>query len=326
MPAQKLAFSSPGAAAGPAEAKRLARWWDEYRATLGGVEVAIDHDMPFATSVEYVGLGATGLGRSVGSINRFERRNDHHAQDGDDRFYLVVNCGVSETLTQTRAVEVALPAGGAVLYDYAERSVNICPGGHSVLALMFPRALLCRAMTNVEDRIGTVVPADNEALRLLRGYSSVLLDSETLSDPGVLSQAGQSLLDLAVLALGSGRDATEAARRPGLRAVRLEAVLERIRRDYADPDITAETVAERVGVSTRYLHMLLQETGASFSEQIRELRLARALALLTGGARAMRKISDTAYEAGFNDLSYFNRSFRRKYGLTPTAARGRPGR
>jgi len=34
-------------------------------------------------------------------------------------------------------------------------------------------------------------------------------------------------------------------------------------------------------------------------------------------------VSDIAFDCGFNDLSHFNRCFRRRFGLTPTAARGR---
>jgi AraC-like DNA-binding protein len=51
------------------------------------------------------------------------------------------------------------------------------------------------------------------------------------------------------------------------------------------------------------------------------LRLRRAAELLPrqGG----RRISEIAFECGFNDLSYFNRCFRRRFGLTPSAARGR---
>jgi AraC-like DNA-binding protein len=55
---------------------------------------------------------------------------------------------------------------------------------------------------------------------------------------------------------------------------------------------------------------------------VQELRLEKAFTVLTedGGTH---KVSDAAYAAGFNDLSHFNRLFRRKFGLTPTAARGR---
>lgn len=33
-------------------------------------------------------------------------------------------------------------------------------------------------------------------------------------------------------------------------------------------------------------------------------------------------VSSIAYEAGFGDLSHFNRCFRRHYGLTPREVRG----
>ena len=52
-----------------------------------------------------------------------------------------------------------------------------------------------------------------------------------------------------------------------------------------------------------------------------ELRLRKAAQLLARPAG--RRISDIAFDCGFNDLSYFNRCFRRRFGLTPTAARGR---
>ena len=40
-------------------------------------------------------------------------------------------------------------------------------------------------------------------------------------------------------------------------------------------------------------------------------------------ARTDGRIGDIAFACGFNDLSYFNRCFRRRFGLTPTAARGK---
>jgi AraC-like DNA-binding protein len=51
------------------------------------------------------------------------------------------------------------------------------------------------------------------------------------------------------------------------------------------------------------------------------LRLRKAADLLAHAGE--RRISDIAFDCGFNDLSYFNRCFRRRFGLTPTAARAR---
>jgi AraC-like DNA-binding protein len=320
--ARRLVYSSPGPAGGPVEAKRFERWWEEFRATVGGREIDANRAGPFFATVEYLALGAVGLGRGSGSINRIERRRDHAAADGVDCFVLVINRSSGESFARAGSRSAAVPSGGAMLFDFAEPSVNIYPSDHRWSSLRIPRRLLCGAVPNATDVAGIAIPPENQALRLLTLYSDALFDDEDPSHPAVLAQAGQHLMDLMMLALGAERDNIEILRHRGLRAARLDAVLRRVRTDYADPEISPEAVAVRVGISTRYLHQLLHETGLSFAERIQELRLAKAFALLRGDGGAARKISDAAYAAGFNDLSHFNRLFRRAYGLTPTAARG----
>jgi AraC-like DNA-binding protein len=320
---QKLVFSSPGRAEGTEEPRRFARWWEEFRATVGGREIsAADRDAPFFATVEYLSLGAIGLGRGSGSINRIERRRHHVAAYGVDCFVLVINRSGRRSHASTGSRSAAVPSGGAMLFDFAEPSVNTYPGDHRWSSLRLPRRLFYGAVRGASDLAGSAVPAENQALRLLTHYADGLFDDQGPSDPALLTQAGQHLMDLTVLAFGTDRDDAEIARLRGLRAARLDAVLRRIRADYAGPEISPEAVAIRVGISTRYLHKLLHETGVSFAERVQELRLARAFALLCGGGGVARKVSDAAYDAGFSDLSHFNRVFRRKYGLTPTAARG----
>lgn len=43
--------------------------------------------------------------------------------------------------------------------------------------------------------------------------------------------------------------------------------------------------------------------------------------MLCNPGLARHTVAAIAYEAGFNDLSYFNRAFRRRYGMTPSDAR-----
>jgi AraC-like DNA-binding protein len=105
-----------------------------------------------------------------------------------------------------------------------------------------------------------------------------------------------------------------------LRAVRLKAVLTILQRRFSEPDFSAQKLAAEAGLSERYVNELLYEAGASFTTRPNELRIRKAAVLL---ARKEGRISDIAFECGFNDLSYFNRCFRRRFGLTPTAARGK---
>jgi AraC-like DNA-binding protein len=52
-----------------------------------------------------------------------------------------------------------------------------------------------------------------------------------------------------------------------------------------------------------------------------EQRLKRAHRMLREPEFAERPVSSIAYDVGFGDLSYFNRSFRRAYGATPSDVR-----
>ncbi|WFU00172.1 helix-turn-helix domain-containing protein (plasmid) [Bradyrhizobium barranii] len=52
-----------------------------------------------------------------------------------------------------------------------------------------------------------------------------------------------------------------------------------------------------------------------------ELRLQRALKLLTESSASARLISDIALEVGFSDVSHFNRLFRARFCDSPRGVR-----
>lgn len=110
------------------------------------------------------------------------------------------------------------------------------------------------------------------------------------------------------------------------RVARRSAVLRAIENHSADPKLRAGTVAVLLGITPRYVHLLLEETGRSFSQHLLQVRLGKAHALLCDPRWHDRRISEIALEAGFTDLSYFSRAFRRQYGATPTAERQRTRR
>jgi AraC-like DNA-binding protein len=67
--------------------------------------------------------------------------------------------------------------------------------------------------------------------------------------------------------------------------------------------------------------MLFKDEGTTFTEFVLEARLRRAHRLLNNPRKISQPINAIALECGFGDLSYFNQSFRRRYGATPTEVR-----
>src|SRR5262249_25668299 len=112
------------------------------------------------------------------------------------------------------------------------------------------------------------------------------------------------------------------ARMRGLRAARLQEIVAEIKVGFANPAMSVGRVALKLGLSTRYIQDLLEESGASFTERVLELRLQKARIMLADRRDDKLKVSEIAHTCGFNEISYFNRCFRRRFGGSPTGARG----
>ena len=80
-------------------------------------------------------------------------------------------------------------------------------------------------------------------------------------------------------------------------------------------ELTPEAIAAAVGCSRSRLYRLFAERELAVYELIRELRLERSRALLEAPDRP--SIAAIAFDAGFADLSTFNRAFKRRFGTSP---------
>ncbi|MGQ1945705.1 AraC family transcriptional regulator [Geofilum sp. OHC36d9] len=67
-----------------------------------------------------------------------------------------------------------------------------------------------------------------------------------------------------------------------------------------------------------FSRLIKQRTGKSFIEFVNEIRLGYATRLLI---ETTKSISEICYESGFNNISNFNRTFRKKQGSTPSEFR-----
>jgi AraC-like DNA-binding protein len=85
--------------------------------------------------------------------------------------------------------------------------------------------------------------------------------------------------------------------------------------------LSVTSVAAKLGITARYIATLFEREGTSFTAFVLEQRLGLARSLLEDANRAETSISTLALVTGFGDISYFNKCFRRRYGMTPSDAR-----
>jgi len=88
-----------------------------------------------------------------------------------------------------------------------------------------------------------------------------------------------------------------------------------------DGQVSLKDVAASVNLSPcHFCAVFKKQTGLTFSRYRVRQRLEKARALL---ADAGRRISDVAFESGFESIPYFNRAFRHELGCSPTEYRNR---
>jgi YesN/AraC family two-component response regulator len=84
----------------------------------------------------------------------------------------------------------------------------------------------------------------------------------------------------------------------------------------SDPMFSVEIFANEVGMSQVQLYRKLTAlTNYSPNEFIRHMRLQRASDLLK---QNVGNVAEVAYQSGFNNLSYFSKVFKEKFGVTPS--------
>ena len=85
---------------------------------------------------------------------------------------------------------------------------------------------------------------------------------------------------------------------------------------YSNPEFSVNDFADHMGMSRVQLHRKLKAiTGLSATDFIRSFRLEKAEKLIVNQADS---ISQIAYQVGFNNLSYFAKCFKEKYGNAPS--------
>jgi AraC-like DNA-binding protein len=256
-------------------------------------------------------------GRTNGHVSR---RTRSLLSDGNDDFVLTTNISGFSLPSQVGR-KCQLDAGAAMLLSSSDVGAQDFPAPAEFLTLRIPRQQLNATAVKPEDALARPIAANTEALRLLVDYVRLTLQSRRLTDPELRWRFTTHVHDLVALALGATRDASEMARGRGLRAARLSAIKGDILGRLEQEGMTVTDIAKRRGVTPRYVQMLFESDGTTFSEYVLEQRLARAYRMLTEPGRDNWKVSTIAFEVGFGNLSYFNRVFRNRFGITPSDAR-----
>ena len=238
----------------------------------------------------------------------------------DDLFFGINVNGYS--LAGQRGREITIGDGDAVAFDPALGPFSIIRAESArMIGVRIPRCSVPAGAIGLGATPPRLVPASTAALRLLARYLEGALSGSVLSSALLTDAVVSHVAELITLSLDPASAAAPLASIPGVRAARLAAIKADIELRLTDGSLTVTTLAARHHISARYLHKLFEDEEITYSRFVLDRRLALAYHKLRQPRYAARTISSIANDAGFGDLSYFNRTFRRQYGVTPSDAR-----
>lgn len=259
------------------------------------------------------------LSGTVQGVRHEHARRD--SGDGDNDFSFHLNVEGCSNVAGPRG-ETMLRDGDAMLLSYSVSRTISRPEMVNHRVIRLPRAALSPLVRNIDDAVLQAIPRGTGMLSLLKGYVDAVFGDPTLAIPDMRRLVVAHMCDLVAVTLGATRDAAAVAEGRGVRAARLSAIKADIEVHLAHGGLSPGAVAKRQQISDSYIRKLFAGEDMSFSEYVLTRRLVRAHRMLTDRRWARAGIAWIAHDAGFGDLSYFNRMFKRRYGVTPSDARG----
>jgi AraC-like DNA-binding protein len=265
---------------------------------------------------EFVLLHSVAIATPSGKSARFARTRDLLADACDDLVLISATRGRIRVTQKDKAID--LTAGQMCLTEMnVVGTVDLTESG-GFTTTRFPRRLLLQVAPSAETQLARTLGHDRALGVMIERYSALCSEVAGELDPLGQKTAAQHLADLVGQLIGTGAEQKDLIEQRDGSIARLELLKAEILRNLDDNNLTIEAMARANGLSSRQAQRLFASAGTTFTEFVLEQRLLLSRQLLLRDPAHLRKVSDIAFTAGFNDLSYFHRSFKRRFGVTPS--------
>ena len=298
------------------ENKRLATWREVYGRGIFNVDIEPIGDAPFRADVTFSLLPNASIAAGSRSPAHYRVTRELAGRGRDGIAISILRSGAASA-TQF-GNELIDGIGSASVLSSDAPSTSTLHSDGSFITLALSRPAIAALVPNLSSALGRPISSDNAALRLLTRYLDIVQAGDESDNREIAHSVSTHIFDLAALALGARGDSADIAKQRGAKAARFAAITSDILGRLGHSNLSADGIAARHGISSRYVRKLFEEDGSSFSSFVLAERLVRVRSMLVDRRYAHLNIAQIAHENGFGDVSYFNRAFRRHFGATPS--------
>jgi AraC-like DNA-binding protein len=275
--------------------------------------IAGEHALRAAT-LSYQDLGGLRAYEIHAGPGKVIRGRKQIAESGEE-FVLVSMQRAGTCVVSQNDRHAWLQPGELVCYDTTRPyTIDFAGPFHTALARI-PRTLLGIEPDLLNRITARAIPTHLGVARMLAPLLAALMaDPANYRGPAELD-VGNALIHLTrALIL---EQTTDTHTTPSPATLLRERILRFVDQNLDEPDLSPRRAAQAHGISTRYLHQIFAESGATYSSHVRQRRLQAAARALRAPNSRNRTIASIARTYGFTDPAHFSHLFRNTYGSTP---------
>jgi len=253
------------------------------------------------------------------TVRRFD---EHIAYDSVFDFFIHTHLEGSAEISQGEARFTLEPGALAVVAGGTPYSIDYREKGSRLILRIPPQIFHERVLGSRIVEFGARVYTGNGLPRIVIDLmTSLAQQADQLSETEQFTVT-ESLLEL-VSSVFRSQNGLDNENHGSAQAARMCRILSYLEENYSDHKLTPAKVAAANAVSVRHLHNLFRHSNMTVCKWIWDRRLKSALEDLVDPSLSHKTISDIAYSKGFNDSAHFSRTFKDRFGLSPSAMRNK---
>jgi AraC-like DNA-binding protein/mannose-6-phosphate isomerase-like protein (cupin superfamily) len=252
---------------------------------------------------------------SVGdSTAHFERSADDIRKDARDHYeFMLILKGEVAMRQEDRAA--VLGEGDMMIYHQGRPFSLSCKEGCDLIMINIPGPVLQSRLSESSRLTATRLGGESKFGALAGSVFRQLMTFDATDDEKALTRLSTSAMDILAASLEGGL--TNSAELRTRHADILSKVKTYLLANLHDAEMSIETIARANNISERTLSRVFVAEATTPIRWLWQQRLAASYTALMEGN--VRHVTDAAFNAGFNDMTHFSRSFKRTYGKSPNS-------
>jgi AraC-like DNA-binding protein len=301
-------------------AGRMVAWNDLYSSRMSRVEFTPADQQQFGAELSIGQLGPVTLAKLSVDRCSIERTRRHLAHS--PRLYSFLLQAKGSSVFSHYGHEARLAEGDFVLCDTGmPHYFHTDTPSETIMVRVMPDVLR-EYLPTLEQfcglHLGRAVGVTNTLAAMVRSLSE---QADFRSCPDYEGRVARYLLEMISISYTMGFNCRTSASAAVWR--RRNDVIRYIEDNLRDPNLTAESVADGVHLSPRYLREIFSESGEKVCAYIRRRRLEECARKIRDPAWSGHTLMKIAFSSGFNSAAHFTRAFRDQFGVSPRQYRSR---